>query len=340
MGRQTPTPHFYAPGSVQAIRRVEYAALAAMAPDYVKQNNITAAAKDKVRIALMGIDIQFTFCHPDFELPVGNALEDCVRTAEFIYHNLHCLTSIHLTMDTHKAFQIFHPAYWVNDKGEHPAPLVTIITQDDVMNGVWKVNPGIASSIAGGNYAGLQKDAEYYVQKLTEGGRYPLIVWPYHAMLGGIGHAIIPLVEEAARFHGFCRNAELGYEIKGGHPLRENYSIFRPEVLTGPGEVSICQKNSRFLKVLMDHDVVIICGQAKSHCVAWTIADLLDEINVQDPTLARKVYLVEDLTSPVIVPGVIDFTQQANDAFARFAAAGMNVVRSTTPIEGWPGVNL
>jgi len=48
----------------------------------------------------------------------------------------------------------------------------------------------------------------------------------------------------------------------------------------------------------------------------------------------------EDCTSPVVIPGVIDFTQQGNDAFARFAAAGMHVVKSTDPIETWPEVNL
>ena len=47
---------------------------------------------------------------------------------------------------------------------------------------------------------------------------------------------------------------------------------------------------------------------------------------------------MEDLTSPVVVPGVIDFTDQADAAFERFRQAGMNVVRSTDPIESWPGV--
>ena len=74
--------------------------------------------------------------------------------------------------------------------------------------------------------------------------------------------------------------------------------------------------------------------------MAWTIADLLNEINAADPTLAKKVYLLEDCTSPVVIPGVIDFTDQANEAFQRFADAGMNIVKSTDPIEDWPGLNL
>ena len=40
---------------------------------------------------------------------------------------------------------------------------------------------------------------------------------------------------------------------------------------------------------------------------------------------------------PIVVPGV-DYTDQADAAFRRYAAAGMHVVRSTDPIEAWPGV--
>jgi len=54
--------------------------------------------------------------------------------------------------------------------------------------------------------------------------------------------------------------------------------------------------------------------------------------------LAEKVYLLEDCSSPVVVPGVADYTDDADAAFARFAAAGMHVVRSTKPLETWPGL--
>ena len=47
------------------------------------------------------------------------------------------------------------------------------------------------------------------------------------------------------------------------------------------------------------------------------------------PELAEKTYLLEDCSSPVVVPGVVDYTDEANAAFERFAGAGMHVVRST-----------
>ena len=36
------------------------------------------------------------------------------------------------------------------------------------------------------------------------------------------------------------------------------------------------------------------------------------------------------------MPGVVDYTDEADAAFERYAAAGMHVVRSTDPIEQWP----
>lgn len=74
---------------------------------------------------------------------------------------------------------------------------------------------------------------------------------------------------------------------------------------------------------------IVIACEAKSHCVAWTIADLLTEIQQIDSSLAKKVYLLEDCTSPVVVPNIVDYTEAADAAFERFAAAGMHRIKST-----------
>ncbi len=83
------------------------------------------------------------------------------------------------------------------------------------------------------------------------------------------------------------------------------------------------------MQKLLQFDKLIIAGQAKSHCVAWTVEDLLTEILAVDSQLAKKVYLLEDCTSPVVVEGVVDYSEEADEAFARFANAGMQVVKST-----------
>jgi nicotinamidase-related amidase len=106
----------------------------------------------------------------------------------------------------------------------------------------------------------------------------------------------------------------------------------RPEVMTGSDNAPIGGKNDRLIQQLLEFDAVYIAGQAKSHCVAWTIDDLLSEIKLRDPRLAEKIYLIEDCSSPVVVPGVVDFTDAADAAYERFAAAGMNIVRSDCEI--------
>lgn len=342
---QLPIPSHFDYRQVGEVWRVHYQDRASDAQNWAKHHSIQPAAKDKTKICLMAIDVQNTFCIPKFELFVGGcsgtgAVDDNVRLCEFIYRNLGLITAIAPTMDTHTAMQIFHPLFWVNDAGEHPIPAASIITLEDVQKGIWKVNPAVAYSIAGGNYIALQKHALHYVKKLSDEGKYPLTVWPYHAMLGGIGHALVSAVEEAIFFHNIARHSQTLFEIKGGNPLTENYSVLRPEVLEGADNRPIAQKNTRFIQKLLDFDAVIIAGQAKSHCVAWTIDDLLTEIMVQDPKLAKKVYLLEDCTSPVVVPGVIDFTDRANAAFQRFADAGMHIVKSTQPIDTWVGIQF
>ena len=96
-------------------------------------------------------------------------------------------------------------------------------------------------------------------------------------------------------------------------------------------------RNGRLIERLLRFDAVLVAGQAKSHCVEWTIEDLLRDSLVREHGLADRLYLLEDCTSPVVVPGVVDYTDAAEEAFARFAAAGAHVVRSTDPVASWPG---
>jgi len=208
-----------------------------------------------------------------------------------------------------------------------------MIMLDEVENGFWRVNPMVAEAFDA--RVDVQAHALHYVRRLTEVGKYLLMVWPYHAMLGGIGHAMVSAVEEAVFFHNMARTSPSRFEIKRNNRLTENYSVLRPEVLDSLVGDPIAQKNTTLINRLITSDGVIIAGQAQSHCVAWTIEDLRTEIRDRDETLAGKIYLLEDCTSPVVVPDIIDFTEQADAAFQRFAEAGMHVVKSTTPMAEW-----
>jgi nicotinamidase-related amidase len=349
-----PIPSFFDPARLGDVWHVPYEERAAQARRWARDHRLHPAEDDAVRVCLIAVDVQNTFCIPGFGLFVAGrtgraAVDDNVRLCRFIYRNLDVITQIYPTMDTHTAMQIFHPIFWINDAGEHPAPY-TLLSVDDVTSGRWRVNPAVAASLAAHPHTmarpegapvdvqWLERYARYYVQRLATTGKYQLTIWPYHAMLGGIGHALVSAAEEAVFFHSVARLSQPGFHTKGDHPLTEHYSVLRPEVLEDPDGHPIAVKNTDFIEALLEFDVVIIAGQAKSHCVAWTIDDLLTEIAAVDMRLARKVYLLEDCTSPVVVPGVIDYTDQADAAFRRFQEAKMHVVRSTDPIEAWPGL--
>ena len=336
--KSLPLPKFYKSDRVGEIWRVPYGDRSKQAIDWATEHRIRPASTDKKRVCLLAIDVQNTFCIPEFELFVGGgsgrgAVDDTRRLCEFVYRNLNRITTIIPTLDTHRAMQIFHPIFWVNAAGEHPIPVATQITLADVASGVWRVNPAIALSLGYTSAEPLQAHALHYARQLSQEGKFPLTVWPYHSMLGGIGHALVPAFEEACFVHTVARGAQTQFELKGEHPLTENYSILRPEVMVGSGGEPIAGKNDRLIRQLLEFDAIYIAGQAKSHCVSWTIDDLLSEIKLRDPKLAQKVYLIEDCSSPVVVPGVVDFTAAADAAYKRFAAAGMTIVRS----DAWIG---
>jgi nicotinamidase-related amidase len=307
---ELPLPPHWDPARVEEVRRVPYEELAAAAESWAREHGVGPARADERRVCLFLVDVQNTFCTPGFELFVPGAPDDNRRLCEFLYRNLGAVTQVVATLDTHLAAQVFHAAWLVDDEGRHPAPY-TVVTVGDVEAGRWRAaDPAEQAALLA------------YVRALEAGGRYRLTVWPYHAMLGGVGHALVSAVEEAVFFHGLARGSSPAFRVKGDHPRTEHYSALGPEV----GE-----RDESLVRLLDSFDAVVVAGQAKSHCVAWTLDDLLEDA----PALAERVYLLEDCTSPVVVPGAVDYTEEANAAVERFAAAGVHVVRSTDPLETW-----
>ena len=336
-----PVPKHYDPARVGELRRIAYEELAPEAEAWAREHELKPAAEDRFRICLVAVDVQNTFCLPGFELFVAGrsgtgAVDDNKRLCEFVYRNLDSITQIVPTLDTHQAMQIFHGIFLVDEEGRHPAPY-TLVSTEDIENGKWRTNAAVARSL-GLDPEYVRRHVVHYTSALGQGGKYDLTIWPYHAMLGSVGHALVPAVEEALFFHTIARLSQPAFQLKGQNPLTEHYSVLGPEVTTGPDGEPIEKKNRALLDALLEFDAVVIAGQAKSHCVAWTIADLLETPRVRERQLAERVYLLEDCTSPVVVPGVVDYTDEANAAFARFAEAGMHIVRSTEPIDSWPGI--
>lgn len=318
-----PLPTFYEPAAVRDVR-VERAALVAdAAHEYRQRHAVAPASQDKLRVAAFGIDCQIGFCAPEGSLFVPGAIEDTTRTVEWIYRNLDKITQLCFSLDTHRVFQIFHPAWWIDDQGRHPAPL-TPITHKDVREGRWKPIAHPAECLE-------------YVKKLEASGRYVLTIWPYHTLLGGVSHALVPALMEAAMFHALVRSSQTHFETKGTHAMTENYSVLSPEVRELGGQ-SVGTFNAAFFKMLMEFDRVYVFGQAKSHCVLSTLRDMQEHIAGVDPKLMSKVYVLEDAMSPVPAPPIdplppaLDFPRIADEAFADLRAAGMNIVTTRDDI--------
>jgi len=334
-----PLPPHWDPETVGEIRRVDYGARFEDAGRWREEHAIAPAVRDRFRVALVAVDVQNTFCLPGFELFVAGrsgtgALDDSRRLCEFVYRNLGSITQVFPTLDTHQALQIFHQVLLLDAEGNAPEPF-TSVSAEDVESGRWRVNPAAAEGL-GLDPTYAEEHLRYYTRALADGGKFNLTIWPFHAMRGGIGYALVPAIEEAIFFHTIARYAPAGFQPKGDNPLTEHYSMLGPEVEEDRDGEPLGRRNQPLVEELLRYDAVVIAGQAKSHCVAWTIQDLLDDPTVQGRGLEEKVYLLEDCTSAVVVPGA-DYTDDADAAFARFAASGAHVVRSTTPLAGWPG---
>jgi nicotinamidase-related amidase len=339
--RELPVPAHFDASRAGEVWRVPYEDRAREASAWSEKHGLRPAAEDEFRVAVLVVDVQNTFCVPGFELFVAGrsgtgAVDDSRRLCEFLYRNLGTITQVIPSFDTHHAMQVFHSVWLVDEQGNHPDPY-TLIAHEEVEAGRWRVNGAVAEALGiGEEYAA--RHLAHYTRRLAEGGKYELTIWPYHAMFGGIGHALVSLVEEAVFFHGMARSTRPDFEVKGNQPLTEHYSMLGPEVTEGPDGESLGRRNAELIDRLLTFDAVIVAGQAKSHCLAWTIDDLLEDDDVPERRLAERTYLLEDCTSPVVVPGVVDYTDEADAAFERFADAGLHVVRSTDPVESWPGL--
>ncbi len=310
-------PHFYDRASITSLR-VERAALVTKEAERLKkQTGARPSSRDRERVAVFGIDVQIGFCHPEGSLFVPGAVEDTARALEFFYPRLDRVTTLVFSLDTHRVHQIFHPAHWVDAKGEHPAPFTPIT----------------ASDVKSGRFVPVRdhEAALEYVERLEKTNKYVLTIWPYHTLLGGVSHALVPSVMELALFHSVLRDAPTLFEVKGQEPRTENYSVLSPEVTELRGE-RVGAFNEALFRTLMSHDRVYVFGQAKSHCVLSTLRDMQEHIERTDRSLARKVYVLADCMSPVQAPPVqplpaeLDFPAVAARGLEDLGRRGMNIV--------------
>jgi nicotinamidase-related amidase len=257
-------------------------------------------------VQLFIIDPQHDFCNPNGTLYVPGAEQDMQRLSTMVTKNIGQIDDIHLTLDSHNRLHIAHPIWWVDGQGNHPDPF-TIIAAEDVRKGKWRAyNPG------------FQKRSQAYVESLETNGRYALIIWPYHCLIGTLGQTVDPTLNTA--LSTWEEQFALVNKVpKGSNMFTEHYSAVRADVEDPEDETT--GLNAKLIKALQEgSNEILIAGEALSHCVANTIRDVANEF---DPSEVKKFVLLEDACS-----NVTGFEQMGVDFVDEMVGLGMRV--STT----------
>lgn len=238
-----------------------------------------------MKAKLLIIDPQNDFCDiPSAALPVAGAVADLGRVARLVREAGTALASIIVTLDTHSQVAIERVSFWVGADGEPVAPF-TQITEEQARAGLYRPRR-----------RDLTPEVLTYLHDLEAAGRYHLIVWPVHCVLGTAGHNIHPALaaEIAAWEERFQTSATK--VLKGLNPLTEQYSAVRAEV---PRADDPATDTNQWLLAQVrptDDQVLLIAGEAGSHCVKATTLDILESL----PADTRgRVWLLTDCMSPV-----------------------------------------
>jgi len=260
------------------------------------------------KVDLLIIDPQNDFCDARGSLFVKGADQDSIRLANMIKRLGSKLNDIHVTMDSHHVLDVAHPLMWLNEKNEHPSPF-TVITKDSVEKGMWRpVNPAWSNRML------------EYVRSLEANGRYALVVWPEHCIIGSWGHNIVAPVYEALMDWERSNVAMVDLVTKGSNFWTEHYSAVMADV-PDPADPST-QLNTRLIQTLQNVDLVAITGQALSHCVANTVRDIANNFGEEN---IKKLVLIEDTSS-----NVEGFESLGRDFVSEMVSRGMQIAKSDT----------
>lgn len=240
-------------------------------------------------------------------LPVPGALHDMARVAGLIRRVDKRFDDIHVTFDSHRHIGIERPPFWRDQRGKRPAPF-TIITHDDVKNGIWAPRA-----------SRYREHALKYTAALEASGKYQLMVWNPHCEIGTWGHNVVDvLMTELHRWEDE-NFAAVDYVVKGTSFLTEHYGALMAEVPMDDDPST--QLNTGLISTLQDADVVGIAGEASSHCVKTTVEQIAD--NIGDEHL-KKLHILTDCMSPVPqTPGGPDFPKIAEAFLQSMAGRGL-----------------
>jgi len=261
-------------------------------------------------VTLFIIDPQNDFCDPGSgRLYVQGAERDMDRLTTLVQRAGNQVSSIVVTLDTHQRLDISHPLWWRDAVGKPPPPF-TVIAPDDLSQGKWRT--AIASD---------QSRSESYVAALDANGRYPHVVWPEHCLMGHPGHNVWPALHDALSAWEEARQSRVHYVTKGLNPYTEHFSAIQAEV-PDPSDPRT-QPDLALVEHLSSSDTLWVAGEARSHCVANTVRDLLRISSRED--LPQRTLLLMDTMSDV--PG---FEALGERFVSDMALLGVQMTASTS----------
>lgn len=267
-----------------------------------------------LKVHLLVIDGQNGFMDDpaNTELPVLGAVADMQRIARFVKKNGNRLQEIHATLDCHQEVHIAHPCWHLDQNGNHPQPF-TIITAADYRAGIWQART-----------PALTKYTLQYAESLERSGKFLICVWPPHCRIGTWGNNLQADFDGEIRNWAIKRFATINYVTKGSNPLTEHYGALMAEV-PDPSDPST-MLNTQVIQMLQSADVVLVGGEALSHCVRATVTQVAENIGVEH---VRKFHIVRDWTSPVpAIPNGPDFPRIAEEWLSDMERLGMTVTTS------------
>ena len=256
-------------------------------------------------VCLVVIDPQNDF-HEGGALAVPGAVEDTERTAAFLTKHVDRIDSVVVTLDSHQVNHIAHGSFWEkpDDAAARPLPF-TVISVEDVAAGKWRARD-----------PALRDWARAYVEALAKGGRFALVVWPEHCVVGTEGHAVREPLKGALAAWCRAKGKSVAYLLKGMNNRSEMYSCFKAEVELDDDPTT--KLNAPLIAQIAKHGTVVCCGQAKSHCVNYSVRDMVAAW--PEGTPKSNLVLLKDACSPVI-----SFEKAAAEFEADVAAAGVRV---------------
>lgn len=271
-----------------------------------------------MKIHLLIIDPQNDFMDiSGAALPVAGANADMTRLAGLVDRIGLKLQKIHVTLDSHQVVDIAHPAFWRDQAGNQPNPM-TIISAASISDGTW--TPRLPQ---------FRDRALTYAETLEAAGKYQIMVWPPHCLIGSPGYSVQEELLTALNRWCTTRVRNIDYVAKGTNVFTEHYGALQAEV-PDPNDPS-SQLNGRFLKMLQDADIIVVAGEASSHCVKATVEQVAENIGDEH---VRKFHLLTDCMSPVgaVTDGngnvLVDFPAIANQFLKDMEARGMTLTTS------------